>query len=206
MSEQFDDLFDGGLDSKLDFLNDKKSISADGIYRIDMSKVQDKKKGYKSVIRFLPNFTKDEKVGQSAIEKITHYVDIKNAKERATKEGKTIVLPKGGFGTGLAALATKAPETFAYLNKRLQEEFGFNNTTGELAALESQPSTVETPIVEITPTEPITLTSASGIEFDIEIDEDDYSITTAEDLEKSVSLQDKVNTLITEGKATKFCK
>ena len=62
--------------------------------------------------------------------------DIKKAKERATKEGKTIVLPKGGFGTGLAALATKAPQTFAYLNKRLQEEFGFNNTTGELAALE----------------------------------------------------------------------
>jgi hypothetical protein len=61
--------------------------------------------------------------------------DIKNAKEKATKEGKTIVLPKGGFGTGLAALATKAPETFAYLNQRLQEEFGFNNTTGELAAL-----------------------------------------------------------------------
>ncbi len=60
--------------------------------------------------------------------------DIKNAKERAAKEGKTIALPKGGFGTGLAALATKAPLTFAYLNKRLQEEFGFNNTTGELAA------------------------------------------------------------------------
>lgn len=81
MSEQFDDLFDGGLDSKLDFLNDKKSVSADGIYRIDMSKVQDKKKGYKSVLRFLPNFTKDEKVGQSAIEKITHYVNIKDMKE-----------------------------------------------------------------------------------------------------------------------------
>lgn len=81
MSEQFDDLFDGGLDSKLDFLNDKKSVSADGIYRIDMSKVQDKKKRYKSVLRFLPNFTKDEKVGQSAIEKITHYVNIKDMKE-----------------------------------------------------------------------------------------------------------------------------
>ena len=62
--------------------------------------------------------------------------DIKKAKDRAAKEGKTIVLPKGGFGTGLAALATKAPQTFVYLNQRLQEEFGFNNTTGELAALE----------------------------------------------------------------------
>lgn len=58
--------------------------------------------------------------------------DIKKAKERAAKEGMTIVLPKGGFGTGLAALATKAPQTFAYLNQRLQEEFGFNNTSGEI--------------------------------------------------------------------------
>jgi hypothetical protein len=56
------------------------------------------------------------------------------------------------------------------------------------------------------PTEPITLTTADGIEFDIELDEDDYSVTTAEQIEKSVSLQDKVNTLIEEGKATKFCK
>ena len=62
--------------------------------------------------------------------------DIYKAKQRAVKEGKTIVLPKGGFGTGLAALVTKAPQTFVYLNQRLQEEFGFNNTTGELAALE----------------------------------------------------------------------
>jgi hypothetical protein len=60
--------------------------------------------------------------------------DIKKAKERAAKEGKIIVLPKGGFGTGLAALSTKAPQTFIYLNERLKEEFGFNNTTGELAS------------------------------------------------------------------------
>jgi hypothetical protein len=58
--------------------------------------------------------------------------DIKKAKEIASKEGMGIVLPKGGFGTGLAALATKAPQTFAYLNQRLEEEFGFNNTTGEI--------------------------------------------------------------------------
>ena len=78
---ELDELFGGGLDSKLDFLNEKKQVSSDGIYRIDLSKVKDKKKGYRSVVRFLPNLTKDGKVGQSAIEKITHYVDIKNAKE-----------------------------------------------------------------------------------------------------------------------------
>jgi hypothetical protein len=78
---EMDDLFGGNLDSKMDFLNEKKTVNADGIYRIDLSKVKDKKKGYRSVVRFLPNLTAEGKVGQAAIEKITHYVDIKNAKE-----------------------------------------------------------------------------------------------------------------------------
>lgn len=80
MAQEINDLF-GGLDSTLDFLNDKKQVNADGIYRVDLSKVKDKKKGWRSVVRFLPNFTKERKVGPAAIEKITHYVDIKNAKE-----------------------------------------------------------------------------------------------------------------------------
>jgi gp32 DNA binding protein like len=78
---EMDDLFSGNLDSKMDFLNEKKTVNADGIYRIDLTKVKDKKKGYRSVVRFLPNLTKDGKVGQAALEKITHYVDIKNVKE-----------------------------------------------------------------------------------------------------------------------------
>jgi hypothetical protein len=81
MAQDFDDLFSGNLDSKMDFLNEKKAVNADGIYRIDLSKVKDKKKGYRSVLRFLPNLTKEGKVGQAAIEKITHYVDIKNVRE-----------------------------------------------------------------------------------------------------------------------------
>ena len=82
MAQELDDLFNGGLDSKMDFLNDQKSsTSNDGIYRVDLAKCKDKKKGWRSVVRFLPNLTKDGKVGQSAIEKITHYVDIKNPKE-----------------------------------------------------------------------------------------------------------------------------
>jgi hypothetical protein len=81
MANELDDLFSGNLDGKMDFLNEKKQVNADGIYRIDLSKVKDKKKGYRSVVRFLPNLTKEGKVGQAAIEKITHYVDIKNAKE-----------------------------------------------------------------------------------------------------------------------------
>lgn len=87
--------------------------------------------------------------------------DIKKAKDRAAKEGKTIVLPKGGFGTGLASLATKAPQTFAYLNQRLQEEFGFNNTTGELAASQKQ-GTESTQTPGGTPSEKLTLPIQNG--------------------------------------------
>lgn len=79
---ELDDLFNGGLDGKMDFLNEAKSTTNnDGIYRVDLSKCKDKKRGWRSVVRFLPNLTNDGKVGQSAIEKITHYVDIKNQKE-----------------------------------------------------------------------------------------------------------------------------
>lgn len=82
MAQELDDLFNGGLDSKMDFLNEAKTNNNnDGIYRVDLSKVKDKKRGWRSVVRLLPNLTKDSKVGQSAIEKITHYVDIKQPKE-----------------------------------------------------------------------------------------------------------------------------
>lgn len=71
----------GGINDKVEFLNDKAARNSDGIYRIDMEKVKDKKKGWRSVIRLLPNLTNEGTIGQSAIEKITHYVDIKNQKE-----------------------------------------------------------------------------------------------------------------------------
>ncbi len=80
MAEMNDDLF-GNLDSKMNFLDEKKQVNADGIYRIDMSKCKDKKKGYRAKVRFLPNLTKAGQLGQLALEKITHYVNIKNPKE-----------------------------------------------------------------------------------------------------------------------------
>ena len=84
MAQELDDLFNGGLDSKMDFLNEAKTNNNnDGIYRVDLSKVKDKKRGWRSVVRLLPNLTKDSKVGQSAIEKVTHYVDIKQPRELA---------------------------------------------------------------------------------------------------------------------------
>lgn len=80
--EELDDLFNGGLDSKMDFLNETKSKSAnDGLYKIDMKLVKDKKKGWRSVVRFLPNLTKGGKVSQSVIEKQSHFVNIKEPRE-----------------------------------------------------------------------------------------------------------------------------
>lgn len=79
---ELDSLFStGGLNDKVDFLNENSEKNNDGIYRIDLKKAKDPKKGWKSVIRLLPNLTKEGSVGQSAIEKITHYVDIKENKE-----------------------------------------------------------------------------------------------------------------------------
>ena len=80
----FNDLFnDETLDKKMSFLDDKKAVGKDGIYRVDLSKVSDKKSGYKATIRLLPNFTKEGKIGPSAIEKTTHYVDLKQSPDLA---------------------------------------------------------------------------------------------------------------------------
>lgn len=79
--EEFDnvDIFDGvdAEDESLNFLENKGS-NLDGIFR---PKITDKTKGYKAKIRFLPNLTKEGKVGPAAIEKHQHYVDLKNHPE-----------------------------------------------------------------------------------------------------------------------------
>jgi len=99
MSE-FDDLFDDStLDNTMSFLDEKKTKkTADGLYRVDMSKVKDKARGYRAELRFLPNLTENPElvkkylgdrwteestsaIGESAIEKITHYVNIRQLPE-----------------------------------------------------------------------------------------------------------------------------
>lgn len=81
MAQELDDLFSGNLGNTMDFLTEKSTKNNDGLYRIDLNKCLDKKKGYNATIRFLPNLTKEGKVGQSAIEKISHYANIKAVKE-----------------------------------------------------------------------------------------------------------------------------
>jgi hypothetical protein len=43
-----------------------------------------------------------------------------------------IALPKGGFGTGLAEMPTRAPKLFKKMNELLLVAFNFDNTKGEL--------------------------------------------------------------------------
>lgn len=66
-------------------------------------------------------------------------IDSDIAKIKAT--GKIVVFPKDGLGTGLAALKTKAPQTYAYLKERLLQEFGFNNDTGTISSKASVTTT-----------------------------------------------------------------
>lgn len=60
--------------------------------------------------------------------------------QKILDQNKPLVFPKDGFGTGLAKLKEKAPQTYQYLKEQLLEKFGFNNDTGEL--------TQEQPIVK----------------------------------------------------------
>ena len=71
-------LFDMNLDSGMEFLNKKEGKKDDGILRLDAKSAKDPKKGLRIVMRFLPNFTSDGKLGANAVEKIVHYVKIPN--------------------------------------------------------------------------------------------------------------------------------
>lgn len=93
-----EDLFnDEELDKKSSYDEKSSDRGQDGLYRIDMDKVSSKNKnrGYRSVLRFLPNITdnpeyvkayagdkynEDIKValGPSHYEKVTHYLDIQH--------------------------------------------------------------------------------------------------------------------------------
>lgn len=61
--------------------------------------------------------------------------------QKILDQNKPLVFPKDGFGTGLAKLKEKAPQTYQYLKEQLLAKFGFNNDTGEIQ---------EQPIVEET--------------------------------------------------------
>jgi len=87
--------------------------------------------------------------------------DIKKIKD----DGRPIVFPKDGIGTGLAKLKEKAPKTYAYLKQRLLEEFGFDNDTGEIK--KENKEKIEEPTFEenenkYTPENPFTIETYEG--------------------------------------------
>jgi hypothetical protein len=65
------------------------------------------------------------------------------------RAGKTVVFPKDGLGTGLAALKTKAPRTYAYLKQRLLEEFGFDNDNGTLIQISTNANPLQTKVKKL---------------------------------------------------------
>jgi predicted NAD-dependent protein-ADP-ribosyltransferase YbiA (DUF1768 family) len=75
-----------------------------------------------------PSADEDAFMTDNDFEANKNVIDSDIAKIKAT--GKTIVFPKDGLGTGLAALKTKAPKTYQYLKDRLLEEFNFDNDLG----------------------------------------------------------------------------
>ncbi len=75
------DLFNMDINSGMEFLEKKDKVTNDGILRLDPKKAKDPKKGLRVVVRLLPNLTKEEKLGQAAIEKVVHYVKLQNHPE-----------------------------------------------------------------------------------------------------------------------------
>jgi adenosyl cobinamide kinase/adenosyl cobinamide phosphate guanylyltransferase len=84
------------------------------------------------VTKLKPTMNDDAFMSDNEIDMNRQNIDNDIAKIKAT--GKVVVLPKDGFGTGLAKLKEKAPQTYAYLKQRLLEEFGFDNDTGNILA------------------------------------------------------------------------
>jgi hypothetical protein len=78
-----------------------------------------------------PNNKSEAFMYDNYLEDNKEIIDSDIAKIKA--DGRPIVFPKDGLGTGLAKLKQKAPQTYSYLKQRLQEEFGFNNDTGAVS-------------------------------------------------------------------------
>jgi hypothetical protein len=86
--------------------------------------------------KWKPSTTEDSYFSDTEEEIAEQWIDADIAKIKA--DGRPVVFPKDGIGTGLAKLKEKAPKAYAYLKQRLQEEFGFNNDTGDVSQLTQQ--------------------------------------------------------------------
>lgn len=73
-----DDLFEGGLDQKLNFKDNSKSFT--GLYAFDADKIKDPNKGWKSVLRLLPNLSQEGKLGELMVPRVINQVRITDQK------------------------------------------------------------------------------------------------------------------------------
>lgn len=78
-----DDLFGVSLNDKMSFLEDKKKTSGSIIYGASKDKLKDPSKGWRSVLRLLPNFKPDGTLGESAITNTVNSVYISNPEYRS---------------------------------------------------------------------------------------------------------------------------
>ena len=122
--------------------------------------ISDVKKAPGKIFVFGDNETRRGKGGQAVIRDLPNVIGIRTKKKPTTDSdaywtdddlelnkrkimedinsirlelmfGKTIVLARGGYGTGLSKLKEKAPLTFEYLCKAIIENLYFDNETGQ---------------------------------------------------------------------------
>lgn len=126
----------------------------------------------------IPTKKKPSMTGDSFMSDADYDSNIKAIDEAFARipQGKTIVIPKAGIGTGLAKLQEKAPKTFEYLQNKL------NSLKGETIAQEPIPEVIPEPITELSE-----LTNALGWKT-FELKWDSITIDNADviDLKKSV--------------------
>lgn len=103
--------------------------------------IRDEENAFGIATKFKPSTVSDAYFYDSEEEIGQQWIDNDIAEIKA--DGRPVVFPKDGIGTGLAKLKEKAPQTYAYLKNRLLEEFGFDNDTGEIV---SQAQAVRTQI------------------------------------------------------------
>lgn len=102
--------------------------------------IRDNENAFGISTKLKPSNSDDAFMTDDAFEENKRVIDSDIAKIK--NDGRPIIFPKDGLGTGLAKLKTKAPKTYAYLKQRLLEEFGFDNDTGTIVQ-PTQPQTAE---------------------------------------------------------------
>lgn len=128
---------------------DKIYVFGDNVQRTGtggQAQIRNNENAFGIATKIEPNNKSEAFMYDNYLEENKDIIDSDIAKIKA--DGRPIVFPKDGLGTGLAKLKEKAPKTYAYLKQRLQEEFGFNNDTGAVSQPTPQASEKQTSLYE----------------------------------------------------------